>query len=124
MLVFLQVGATALLSLAAVPLLRRQSGKRRASPGRPPSLGACWEPASSPPSVHSRFKFGRSKYTSASRVALLSTLEPVFAGLTSYLFVGERLGLRSLAGAALIFSGILIAELTGGTDEVSTKDAG
>jgi drug/metabolite transporter (DMT)-like permease len=60
----------------------------------------------------------------SSHVALLFTLEPVFAGLTSYLFMGERLGPRSLAGAALILSGILIAELTGGTDELSTKNAG
>lgn len=43
--------------------------------------------------------------------ALLLTLEPVFAGLTSFFFLGERLGLRSLLGAALIFTGILITEL-------------
>lgn len=43
--------------------------------------------------------------------ALLLTLEPVFAWLTSFLFLGERLGSRSLTGAALIFTGILITEL-------------
>ena len=43
--------------------------------------------------------------------ALLLTLEPVFAWLTSFLFLGERLGLRSLAGAGLIFGGILLIEL-------------
>jgi drug/metabolite transporter (DMT)-like permease len=48
------------------------------------------------------------------------TLEPVFAGLTSYVFAGERLGPRALAGAALILSGILIAELTGAPAEVSS----
>jgi drug/metabolite transporter (DMT)-like permease len=63
------------------------------------------------------------KYAAASRVALLFTLEPVFAGLISYLFVGERLGRRSLAGAALILSGIAIAELSGGTGEAGTRDA-
>lgn len=43
--------------------------------------------------------------------ALLLTLEPVFAWLVSFFFLGERLGARSLTGAALIFAGILITEL-------------
>jgi drug/metabolite transporter (DMT)-like permease len=43
--------------------------------------------------------------------ALLLTLEPVFAWLTSFLFLGERLGIRSLIGAGLIFAGILVIEL-------------
>jgi drug/metabolite transporter (DMT)-like permease len=43
--------------------------------------------------------------------ALLLTLEPVFAGLTSFLFLHEHLGLRSLSGAALILAGILFIEL-------------
>jgi len=47
----------------------------------------------------------------ASHTALIFTLEPVFAWLTSLLVFGERLGPRSLAGAALILAGILVAEL-------------
>jgi drug/metabolite transporter (DMT)-like permease len=43
--------------------------------------------------------------------ALLLTLEPVFAWLTSFLFLGERLNARSLTGALLIFAGILLIEL-------------
>jgi drug/metabolite transporter (DMT)-like permease len=46
----------------------------------------------------------------ASHTALLFTLEPVFAWLTSMLFLGERLGPRSLLGAAFILAGIVIAE--------------
>lgn len=53
------------------------------------------------------------QYTSASHAAIIFTLEPVFAGLTSFVFYHERLGARSLAGAALILGGILIAELLG-----------
>lgn len=52
--------------------------------------------------------------------ALLLTLEPVFAWLISFLFLGERLGARSLAGAALIFLGILVTELLPTPDPVST----
>lgn len=43
--------------------------------------------------------------------ALLLTLEPVFAWLTSFFFLGERLNLRALTGAALILAGILLIEL-------------
>lgn len=52
--------------------------------------------------------------------ALLLTLEPVFAWLVSFLFLGERLGARSLAGAALIFAGILITELLPSATPVPT----
>lgn len=51
------------------------------------------------------------QYTSANHAAIIFTLEPVFAGLTSFVFYHERLGARSLVGAALILGGILIAEL-------------
>ncbi len=53
------------------------------------------------------------KYTTASRAAIIFTLEPVFAAVTAYLFIGERLGWRALAGAALILAGVLMAELLG-----------
>jgi drug/metabolite transporter (DMT)-like permease len=53
------------------------------------------------------------QYTSANHAAIIFTLEPVFAGLTSFAFYHERLGARSLAGATLILCGILIAELLG-----------
>lgn len=53
------------------------------------------------------------QYTTPSHAAILFTLEPVFAVITSYLVLGERLGLRSLAGAALVLAGILAAELLG-----------
>jgi drug/metabolite transporter (DMT)-like permease len=43
--------------------------------------------------------------------AILLTLEPVFACLTSYLVLHERLSRRSLAGATLILAGIASIEL-------------
>lgn len=43
--------------------------------------------------------------------ALLLTLEPVFAWLTSFLFLGERLSSRAMMGALLILGGILLTEL-------------
>lgn len=47
----------------------------------------------------------------ATHTALLLTLEPVFAWITSFLFLRERLGIRSGAGALLILGGIAVTEL-------------
>jgi len=51
------------------------------------------------------------QYTSVNRAAIIYALEPVFAWLTSYIFVGELVSVRSAAGAALILFGIIIVEL-------------
>jgi drug/metabolite transporter (DMT)-like permease len=47
----------------------------------------------------------------AVRVALLSSLEPVFAALWAALLLGERLSLRELCGGALIVSGVVAGEV-------------
>jgi drug/metabolite transporter (DMT)-like permease len=44
-------------------------------------------------------------------IALLLTLEPVFAWITSFLVTGERLGLRPGCGALMILAGIALTEL-------------
>jgi len=46
----------------------------------------------------------------ATHTAVLFTLEPVFAWLTSWIVLGERLGLRAGAGALLILAGICLTE--------------
>ena len=43
--------------------------------------------------------------------ALLLTMEPVFAWITSFVFMGERLGLRPACGALAILAGIALTEL-------------
>lgn len=50
------------------------------------------------------------QFTPATHTALIFTLEPVFAWLTSFIFLGERLGARSGVGAACILAGLLISE--------------
>jgi drug/metabolite transporter (DMT)-like permease len=47
---------------------------------------------------------------SATRIAIIFSLETVFAGLAGYLFAEDRIGLAGLAGCAVIFAGIVIAE--------------
>lgn len=49
---------------------------------------------------------------SATRIALLFSLEAVFAGLFGYFLAGDRLGLVGWTGCALILAGIVIAEPT------------
>jgi drug/metabolite transporter (DMT)-like permease len=48
--------------------------------------------------------------TSATRTALVFTLEPVWAALFGYTLAGDRLGAAGWAGCALIMAGILLAE--------------
>ena len=62
------------------------------------------------------------QFTPATHAALIFNLEPVFAWLTSYIFLHERLGVRAGAGALLILAGILISELLGGVNRGVNKD--
>jgi drug/metabolite transporter (DMT)-like permease len=54
------------------------------------------------------------QFTSVTRAAIIYALEPVFAWITSWWLLGESLGLRGSAGAALILLGILTVELKRG----------
>jgi drug/metabolite transporter (DMT)-like permease len=66
------------------------------------------------------------QHTSPSHVAILFSLEPVFAGVTSYFLLGERLSGKALGGAGLILAGIVLAELKGPSPAAmeSPSDAG
>jgi drug/metabolite transporter (DMT)-like permease len=51
------------------------------------------------------------RYTTATRTALIYTLEPVFAWMISYWTLGEGLAGRAMAGAALILAGVVLVEV-------------
>lgn len=56
-----------------------------------------------------------------SRTAIVLALEPAFAALSGAVFLGERLGLRGLLGAALILGGIYVVLAgTGAEDDLGT----
>ena len=55
------------------------------------------------------------QYTPASHAAIIFTLEPLFAALTSWVVLAERLGGRFLVGAGLILAGMIVSELWGGS---------
>lgn len=54
------------------------------------------------------------QFTSVTRAAIIYALEPVFAWITSWWLLGERLGLKGSFGAVLILAGILAVELKRG----------
>ncbi len=51
------------------------------------------------------------RHTSATRAAIIFSLEPVFAWVTAFFVAGEVLTGRSVIGALLILAGILLVEL-------------
>jgi drug/metabolite transporter (DMT)-like permease len=51
------------------------------------------------------------RHTTSTRTALIYTLEPLFAWLTSYWLVGEGLSKRAAAGAGLILGGVVLVEM-------------
>lgn len=59
----------------------------------------------------------------ATHVAVLFTLEPVFAWLVSWLALGQPFGLRSGGGALLILCGILLTELLSARTSVASHEA-
>ncbi len=54
------------------------------------------------------------QYTPPAHTALIFALEPVFAALTSWLVIGERLGGKMLLGSVLILAGMVVSEIWGG----------
>jgi drug/metabolite transporter (DMT)-like permease len=65
------------------------------------------------------------QHTTPTRTALIYSLEPVIAWLTSFWLLGETLARRAVLGAGLILCGILIVELkrTHSTEHLSTGGA-
>ncbi len=53
--------------------------------------------------------------------ALIFLMEQVFAWLTSFIVLHERLGVRASLGAVLILAGILVAELKGTAEEMKAE---
>jgi drug/metabolite transporter (DMT)-like permease len=110
-LAFLQVVTTALVSAALLPLFAAMGWERPRLHWTGHLIFAFLATAIGSTVIAFSFQVWAQRHTSPSHTALLLSLEPVFAALTSWLFVSEHLGSRILLGAALIFAGILLAEL-------------
>jgi drug/metabolite transporter (DMT)-like permease len=57
------------------------------------------------------------QFTPPTHTALIFSLEPVFALITSYVVIGERLGPRAGLGAVLILAGVLLSEVFGAVQQ-------
>ena len=108
----LQVIVAALLMAAAVPLLEKPhfhlSGTLISATLITGILGLA---------VGYSVQAWAQQFTPATHTALIFNLEPVFAWLTSFVYLHERLGLRAGAGALLILAGVMVSELLGNASQ-------
>ena len=105
-LTLLQIGTCAVVALATGPIL--ETPFVRWSTGVLVALGVTSVLATA---IAFLIQTWGQKYTTATRAALIFSLEPVFAWLTSYVFEHEVLTRQAFAGAGCILGGILIVEL-------------
>ncbi|HNS01610.1 MAG TPA: DMT family transporter [Anaerolineae bacterium] len=105
-LAFVQIVTVALLSAAAALLLEQPIGR---------PAGGVWFAAAFTGLLATALAFfaqsRAQQATSPTHTALIFASEPIFAGLFSFLLIGELLGPRQLAGSALIVAGMVISEV-------------
>jgi drug/metabolite transporter (DMT)-like permease len=110
---FLQVATTAVLTALCLPVLAVTRWEPPFVRWSPNLIAAVLITAVGATALCFSLQVWAQQYTSPTHTAILFSLEPVFAALTSLIVVHERLGARVLAGAILVFIGILLAELKG-----------
>ena len=106
-----QVGTTAILSAIAAPLFFVNGWEVPYVSWTPRLIAAVLVTGVLATALAFSAQVWAQQNTSSSHAAILFTLEPVFAMVTSFVFLHERLGLRALLGGTLILAGILVAEL-------------
>jgi drug/metabolite transporter (DMT)-like permease len=110
---FLQVAVTASLSLLAVPILNATGLETFHVRFSSQMWTGVLLTAFFTTSLAYPLLVWAQRHTTATNTALILASEPVFAAITAYVMVHERLGSRALVGAGLILAGILVAELMG-----------
>lgn len=104
----LQVGTAAILMTVSAPLLEHPHFRPSAT-----AIAAVLVTGILCTAVAFTVQSWAQQFTPATHTALIFTTEPVFAWLTSFIYLKERLGLRAGVGAMLILSGVLVSELLG-----------
>lgn len=110
---FLQVAMTAALTAACVPLLGAARWEAPRVEWATGVIAAIFITGVGATALCFSMQVWAQQYTTPTHTAILLSLEPVFAALTSVIVAHERLGWRVLLGAALVLAGILLAELKG-----------
>ena len=118
---FLQVATTALLATLTLPLAIVTGWEKPRLVWTPFLVFAILATAILCTVVCFSLQTWAQKHTSASHTALLLSLEPVFAAITSVSLGQERIGLRMLVGAALILAGIVMAESKASSDSAPVE---
>jgi drug/metabolite transporter (DMT)-like permease len=111
-LTLLQVATTAVLAFASLPVFALSGVERPWVELSPVLLLALLISGVLSLAVGLTIQTWAQRHTPASHAALFFSLIPVFAALASYVFLGERLGGRELAGGSCIFAGVLTASLS------------
>lgn len=104
----LQIGVAAMLTAIATPFLEQPHLQMNAT-----VLAAILVTGILGTAVAFTVQAWAQQFTPPTHAALIFTLEPVFAWLTSFIYMGERLGMRVAAGALLILTGVLVSETMG-----------
>jgi drug/metabolite transporter (DMT)-like permease len=107
---FLQVAATAVLATLLLPVAAVTGWERPRIVWTPYLIFAILATAIGATVICFSLQTWAQKHTSTSHAALLLSLEPVFAAITSVSLGQEHIGRRTLFGATLILGGILLAE--------------
>jgi len=105
-LVFCQIATTALLGALAAGLLEHPHVR-----WTPRFLGALGYTVLFASTICFLLQVSAQRHMSSARAALIFCFEPLFAALTSWLVLGERLSLVQWVGGTLILLGMLAAEL-------------
>jgi len=111
-LAILQVSTTAVLSVVSLPLFALSGIERPWLVFNPVLALALLLSGVFSLAMGLSIQTWAQRHTPASHAALFFSLIPVFASLASYIFLGERLGGRELAGGSCIFAGVLMASLS------------
>lgn len=114
----LQVGTAAILMTVSAPLLEHPHFRPTAT-----AIAAVLVTGVLCTAVAFTVQSWAQQFTPATHTALIFTTEPVFAWLTSFIYLHERLGLRAGAGALLILGGVLVSELLGQVERPDDEPA-
>jgi drug/metabolite transporter (DMT)-like permease len=110
---FVQVATTAVLSAALLPILAATHWEVPKLHWTGSLIVAVLVTAIGSTVIAFSLQVWAQQYASPSHTAILVSLEPVFAAITSLLLAREHFGARMTAGAILVFVGIVLAELKG-----------
>jgi drug/metabolite transporter (DMT)-like permease len=108
-----QTGAAALLMIITVPI-----AEKVAVVWSPPVISGILITGFLSLALSFSVQAWAQQFTPATHTALIFSLEPVFAWLTSFLFLGERLGTRAGLGALFILAGVVTSEEKGSVESL------